>query len=105
MRGQIETGSDKAVPMARSVGLGVMHAASNLIYLVLIPILSFLLIKEGPQMREDFLDLLNDRHRTLWAEIVTDLNVLLSKYVRALLFLSLATLICYATASAPPASG
>jgi predicted PurR-regulated permease PerM len=95
---QIETGSDKAVPMARSVGLGVVHAASNLIYLVLIPILSFLLIKEGPQMRDSLLDLLNDRHRTLWAEIVTDLNVLLSKYVRALLFLSLATLICYGVA-------
>jgi predicted PurR-regulated permease PerM len=95
---QIETGSDKAVPMARSVGLGVVHAASNLIYLVLIPILSFLLIKEGPQMRDAFLDLLTDRHRTLWAEIITDLNVLLSKYVRALLFLSLATLICYGVA-------
>jgi predicted PurR-regulated permease PerM len=95
VRSQIETGTDNAVPMARSVGLGVVHAASNLIYLVLIPILSFLLIKEGPQMRDACLELLNDRHRVLWAEIVTDLNVLLSKYVRALLFLSLATLISY----------
>jgi predicted PurR-regulated permease PerM len=95
VRSQIETGSDKAVPMARSVGIGVMHAASNLIYLVLVPILSFLLIKEGPSMRDAFLALLTDRHRVLWAEIVTDLNVLLSRYVRALLFLSLATLICY----------
>ncbi|MGF6770497.1 putative PurR-regulated permease PerM [Paraburkholderia sp. GAS199] len=98
VRSQIETGSDKAVPMARSVGLGVMHAASNLIYLVLIPILSFLLIKEGPQMRDAFLAMLTNRHRVLWAQIVTDLNVLLSKYVRALLFLSLATLICYGVA-------
>src|SRR3954454_5192586 len=48
VRGQIEAGSDKAVPVARSVGLGVVHAAGNLIYLVLVPILSFLLIKEGP---------------------------------------------------------
>src|ERR1700743_1913154 len=98
VRSQIETGTDNAVPMARSVGLGVVHAASNLIYLVLIPILSFLLIKEGPQMRDAFLELLSVRHRTLWAQIVTDLNVLLSKYVRALLFLSLATLICYGVA-------
>lgn len=98
VRSQIETGSDKAMPMARSVGLGVMHAASNLIYLVLIPILSFLLINEGPSMRASFLALLTDRHRTLWAEIVTDLNVLLARYVRALLFLSLATLVCYGIA-------
>ena len=98
IRSQIETGSDKAVPMARSVGLGVVHAASNLIYLVLIPILSFLLIKEGPQMRDSCLALMPQGHRTLWSEIVTDLNVLLSKYVRALLFLSLATLISYGVA-------
>jgi predicted PurR-regulated permease PerM len=98
VRGQIETGTDKAVPMARSVGLGVVHAASNLIYLVLIPILSFLLIKDGPQMRDMCLALLNQRHRRLWSQIVDDLNVLLSKYVRALLFLSLATLTCYGIA-------
>jgi len=98
VRSQIETGSDKAVPMARSLGLGVVHAASNLIYLVLIPILSFLLIKDGEQMRDAFLALLSKRHRRLWSDIVDDLNVLLSKYVRALLFLSLATLFCYGIA-------
>ncbi|MEW9584935.1 AI-2E family transporter [Paraburkholderia sp. DGU8] len=98
VRGQIEAGSDKAVPVARSVGLGVVHAAGNLIYLVLVPILSFLLIKEGPQMREALLQLLTQRHRTLWEAIVTDLNVLLSRYVRALLFLSLATLTSYGVA-------
>ena len=98
VRSQIETGSDKAVPLARSLGLGVVHAASNLIYLVLIPILSFLLIKDGEKMRDAFLALLNKPHRLLWSEIIDDLNVLLSKYVRALLFLSLATLLCYGVA-------
>ena len=98
VRSQIETGSDKAVPVARSLGLGVVHAASNLIYLVLIPILSFLLIKDGAQMRDAFLALLNRRHRVLWSDIVDDVNVLLSKYVRAMLFLSLATLLCYGVA-------
>jgi len=98
VRSQIETGSDKAMPMARSLGLGVVHAASNLIYLVLIPILSFLLIKEGPSMRDAFLASLTGRHRLMWTAIVTDLNVLLSRYVRALLFLALATLVCYGVA-------
>jgi len=98
VRSQIETGSDKAVPVARSLGLGVVHAASNLIYLVLIPILSFLLIKDGAHMRDAFLALLNRRHRALWSDIVDDVNVLLSKYVRAMLFLSLATLLCYGVA-------
>jgi predicted PurR-regulated permease PerM len=98
VRSQVEAGSDKAVPLARSLGLGVVHAASNLIYLVLIPILSFMLIKDGDRMRDAFLALLNRSHRVLWSEILDDVNVLLSKYMRALLFLSLATLLCYGAA-------
>ncbi|MCC8400543.1 AI-2E family transporter [Paraburkholderia sp. MMS20-SJTN17] len=98
VRSQIETGSDKAVPLARSLGVGVVHAAGNVIYLVLVPILSFLLIKDGEKMRKAFLALLNRPHRTLWVGIVDDVNVLLSRYVRALLFLSLATLLCYGIA-------
>ena len=98
VRSQVETGSDKAMPLARNVGAGVVHAASNLIYLVLIPILSFLLIKEAPAMRKQILSWLDTTNKRLWSGIVDDLDVLLSRYVRALLLLSIATLICYSIA-------
>jgi predicted PurR-regulated permease PerM len=98
VQGQMESGSDKAMPLARNLGLSVMHAASNLIYIVLIPILSFLLIKEAPSMRKAFLSWMEPAHKRLWTAIVDDLDLLLSRYVRALLFLSIATLIFYGIA-------
>jgi predicted PurR-regulated permease PerM len=98
LQDQLAGSGDKAMPLAKQFGVGVMHAASNLIYLVLVPILSFLLIKEAPEMRRSFLDMLSDRQQALWSGIIDDLDVLLSRYVRALLLLSIATFICYGAA-------
>jgi len=95
---QLETGTDQAMPLARQFGVGVMHAASNLIYLVLVPILSFLLIKEAPVMRIEMLSWLSAANQKLWSGIIKDLDVSLSRYVRALLLLSIATLISYSIA-------
>ena len=95
VRQQLQGGTSVALPWAQRFGLGVMHAASNLIYVVLIPVLSFLLIKEAPEMRRTVLAWMAEPNRTLWAAITEDLDVLLSGYVRALLLLSLATLVFY----------
>jgi predicted PurR-regulated permease PerM len=95
---QFQEGSGKALPIAKRVGTTVLHAASNLIYLVLIPVLSFLLIKEGPAMRTTVLGWMTPRYATLWGKISDDLNFTLSKYVRALLLLSLSTLVAYGVA-------
>jgi predicted PurR-regulated permease PerM len=92
---QLHTGTSQAVPFAQKFGLGVMHAASNLIYLILIPILSFLLIKEAPAWRKSLLAWLGRRSSPRWAGIISDLDVLMAGYVRALLILSIATFIVY----------
>ncbi|MBC7415725.1 MAG: AI-2E family transporter [Herminiimonas sp.] len=98
IRTQVQSGTKDALPWAQRVGLGVMHAASNLIYVVLIPVLSFLLIKEAPGIRSNILSWMPEPSRTLWLAITEDLDVLLSGYVRALLLLSMATLVCYSVA-------
>lgn len=95
VREQLQGGASNALPLAQRIGLGVVHAASNLIYIVLIPVLSFLLIKEAPAMRQTVLAWMKEPNRTLWAAITEDLDVLLSGYVRALLLLALATLVFY----------
>lgn len=98
VRDQLANGTDQAMPLAKQFGVGVMHAASNLIYLVLVPVISFLLIKEAPAMRDEMLSWMNSANRRLWDNIIKDLDVLLSRYVRALLFLSIATLVAYSIA-------
>lgn len=95
---QLQEGTGKALPIARQIGASMLHAASNLIYIVLIPVLSFLLIKEGPGIRASALARMGLQQRELWTSIVDDLSFSLSRYVRALLLLSLSTLISYGTA-------
>ncbi|MBP0596684.1 AI-2E family transporter [Herbaspirillum sp. LeCh32-8] len=98
VRDQLANGTDQAMPLAKQFGVSVMHAASNLIYLVLVPVISFLLIKEAPAMRDEMLSWMSRANRRLWDNIIKDLDVLLSRYVRALLFLSIATLVAYSIA-------
>ncbi|GAC1423205.1 MAG: hypothetical protein NVSMB6_24510 [Burkholderiaceae bacterium] len=94
----MQEGTGRVLPLAKRIGTSVLHAASNLIYIVLIPVLSFLLIKEGPGMRDAVLSWMSRRQKFLWGNIADDLNFSLSRYVRALLLLSLATLVAYGTA-------
>lgn len=95
---QFQEGTGKALPLAKRVGTSILYAASNLIYLILIPVLSFLLIKEGPTIRTTMLSWMKPRQAHLWSNIADDLSFTLSKYVRALLMLSLSTLVAYGAA-------
>ena len=52
---QLPSNAGQALPFVQKMGLHVIYAASNLIYLVLIPVLSFLLIKEAPAIEEKLL--------------------------------------------------
>jgi predicted PurR-regulated permease PerM len=100
VRDQLQDATSQALPWAQRLGLGVVHAAGNLIYVVLIPVLSFLLIKEASAIKRGVLAWIPRSDRGLWAKILYDLDILLSGYVRALLLLSLATLVSYSIAFA-----
>lgn len=96
VRDQAQSASDNAVPVLRRVGTEVVHYAGNIIFVVLIPILSFLLTKDAPLIRESILYWMgNERSRPVWEGILTDLHVLLSQYIRAVLLLSLASFTAY----------
>lgn len=91
----VQAGAGQAIPFAKRLGLTVMETAGNLIYLVLIPVLSFLLIKDAPTMRSQLLLFMARPNAKIWQPILSDLDTLLAGYVRALLLLSLATFISY----------
>lgn len=98
LQSQLVAGADQAMPLLRRFGVALMHAASNLIYLVLVPILSFLLIREASALRGELLSWIDSPNKELWSDIFDDLHLLLSRYVRALLILSVATFVCYSMA-------
>lgn len=95
-RDNLQSGTAIAMPVAREIGHAVLLVASNLIYVVLIPVLAFLLIKDGGSMRDGFLAWTSrNRHAGMWRSIVDDLDTLLGGYMRALLILAMATIVVY----------
>jgi predicted PurR-regulated permease PerM len=73
-------------------GAKILSAASNLIFVVIVPILAFFFLKDGRALRQHFLDLIeNQPWRTEIDEFLADVNLLLAHYMRAILLLSLAT--------------
>ncbi|MGO9231301.1 MAG: AI-2E family transporter [Bryobacteraceae bacterium] len=78
-------------------GMQVVGVASNLIYLVIIPILAFFFLKDAPTMRGHILDLMDEGpRRALVADVLSDVNLLLAQYMRALFTLSMTAFAAYA---------
>jgi predicted PurR-regulated permease PerM len=79
------------------ITLKVLKASTNLLYLVIIPIMSFFILKDGRQLRDEFLDLVQPGPSRRFAdEMLQDVHVLLLQYMRALFTLCSITLITFA---------
>lgn len=79
---------------APRVALSVLSASRNLFYLVLIPILSFLLLRDGRSILAGLLEMIETRFETA-RDTLADVHELLLLYMRALLFLCCATLVTF----------
>lgn len=84
---------DVAVVVPR-IALSVLSASRNLIYLGIIPILSFLMMRDGRNILNSFLEML-DSGNAAAKDTLADIHELLLLYMRALLFLCCATFISF----------
>ena len=88
--GQWSTNLLSALPQA---GVKFLTVASNLIYVVIIPVLAFFFLKDGGAIREHMLELVDaGPRRALLDDVLADIHLLLAHYMRALVLLSLAHL-------------
>jgi predicted PurR-regulated permease PerM len=74
--------------------LKVLSASQNLIFLIIVPILSFLILRDGRRIRDGFLNLFHSGRENL-QETLADAHHLLLVYMRALLLLCCATLLTF----------
>jgi predicted PurR-regulated permease PerM len=95
LQGLVEGGSAQALSVVRNVGAGLFHAAGNAVYVVAVPILSFLMIYELPAIELLMAALGSRPNGGFWRSVAFGINFLLSRYVRALGLLSLATMVVY----------
>jgi predicted PurR-regulated permease PerM len=91
---QIITHYSDVVGRLPGATLKILAVSTNLIYLVLVPILSFFILKDGRQIRDSFLEMLDHGRKTV-EDTLFDAHTLLLQYMRALLTLCLATLIVF----------
>ena len=86
----------RALPAA---GMQFLSAASNLIYVVIVPVLAFFFLKDGDLIRGHILELVDAGPlRGVVESVMSDIHLLLAHYMRALVLLSLATFTSYAIA-------
>ncbi len=79
------------------VTLEVLRASTSLIYIVIIPVLSFFILKDGRTMRDEILSLIDPGHaRELVDELFADVHLLLLQYMRALFSLCAITFVTFA---------
>ena len=94
IRGSVSAQLGEAASVLPRVSLSLLAASANLIDLIVIPILSFFILKDGALLRDSFLDMLSDaRTRARAEETLAKANVLLLQYMRALLALCCTALI------------
>jgi predicted PurR-regulated permease PerM len=94
---ELDNGGQDILPYVKSLGGQLLSGARYIIYVVLIPILSFFFLKDGREMREHIVDSLAEgAQRRMMDQILEDINRLLGQYIRALVLLSLSSFMSYA---------
>jgi predicted PurR-regulated permease PerM len=83
-------------PTLSAVGTHILNGLGVLVALVLIPILSFFFLKDGPAMRAGIVDSFDPSRQKLIDDLFSDIHILLAQYIRALVILSIATFTAYA---------
>ena len=96
VREQLANLNDSAIPLLQKFAGQILSQAGNVLTAVLIPILSFFLLKDASELRAGLLGIPTSiEARRFLEEVLDDLHHLLAQYIRALVGLSLCTLISY----------
>lgn len=94
---QIRQHYNDIVSFVPRFSLRLLSASSNLIYVVIVPILTFFILLDGRTIRDNILEMVGGARETA-DETLNDIHTLLLQYMRALLFLCLATFVTFSIA-------
>jgi predicted PurR-regulated permease PerM len=96
IRNEVQKHSSDILGSIPQASAKVIAIASNLIYVVIIPILAFFFLKDSRAARQAILELIDPGpRRALLDDVLADVHLLLAHYMRALVILSFATFVSY----------
>lgn len=87
---QLREHYNEIVGIVPELTLKVLSLSGNLLYLIIVPIISFFVLKDGRELTNTFLGMF-DLNRTLVERLLEDTHTLLIQYMRALSLLCCAT--------------
>jgi predicted PurR-regulated permease PerM len=96
LRKQVVYHSRDILSLLPNAALGVLSHAGSLVFIVLVPILSFFFLKDGRLIRHSILEILAEgSRRDVIQEIAGDVHLLLAQYMRALVLLAAVAFVAY----------
>ncbi len=91
----LEGGFEQFLPFLQTISGHLISGVSSVMPFLLVPVFGFYFLKDGRLLNEAILQRFSENLRGLMRSISSDLDVLLSQYIRAVVLLSLATFTCY----------
>ncbi|MEP7367243.1 MAG: AI-2E family transporter [Acidobacteriota bacterium] len=85
----------ESIPLITSLSGQMLGLLSNIVFVVLVPILSFFLLKDSAAYRAGLLGLADGQQKAMLNDLLNDVHTLLVQYVRAMVLLSLSTFVSY----------
>ena len=99
LRAQLVLHYSQLVALVPQYSIKVLSVSRYLLLIIVIPIMSFFMLKDGAALREDLIDLFAPgRDRELIEDVLNDIHVLLLQYMRALFTLCMAVFGSFALA-------
>jgi predicted PurR-regulated permease PerM len=96
LRKQLVAHSRELLSLLPNAALNVLSHAGSLVVIILVPILSFFILKDGRAIRRSMLGILADgSRRDMIQDIAADVHLLLAQYMRALVLLAAAAFVAY----------
>jgi predicted PurR-regulated permease PerM len=96
VQSQLAAHSKDFISVGQKAGLEILKVVADVPFLVLVPILSFFILKDGARLRRQALDeWTHGQTRELLAEILRDVHVLMLQYMRAIVILCVLTFVAY----------
>lgn len=89
LQAEAATLQQSIVPLLQRAGGHILSGISVIVPIILVPVLSFFLLKDARDIRMALLEGVEGQERNLLSRVLADIDLVLSKYIRALLILSL----------------
>jgi predicted PurR-regulated permease PerM len=95
LRVQLDAVAGKIVPLLQQALGGILGLAGSLLFVIIVPILTFLFLKDSDKLRESLLSWVSRERQPVVDDVMQDIHIMLAQYMRALVTLSVATSIAY----------